>query len=46
VVSAVLVALALNTVLPADDLQAWGWRVPFVLGILIAPMGFPAHESS
>jgi MHS family proline/betaine transporter-like MFS transporter len=40
VVSAVLVALALNTVLPADDLQAWGWRVPFVLGILIAPMGF------
>lgn len=40
VVSAVLVALVLNTVLPADDLQAWGWRVPFVLGILIAPMGF------
>ncbi|MBT0670954.1 MFS transporter [Novosphingobium profundi] len=40
VVSAVLVALLLNTVLSAQDLQAWGWRVPFVLGILIAPLGF------
>lgn len=40
VVSAVLVALALNTVLSAESLQAWGWRVPFVAGILVAPLGF------
>lgn len=40
VVSAVLVALALNSVLSPQDLQAWGWRVPFVAGILIAPLGF------
>ncbi|AXB79348.1 MFS transporter [Novosphingobium sp. P6W] len=40
VVSAVLVALTLNAVLSPEDLQAWGWRVPFVGGILIAPLGF------
>ncbi|MGF7154714.1 MHS family proline/betaine transporter-like MFS transporter [Novosphingobium gossypii] len=39
VTSAALVALTLNTILSPEDLQAWGWRVPFVAGILIAPLG-------
>ncbi len=24
----------------ADDLQAWGWRIPFALGLLIGPVGY------
>lgn len=40
IVSAVLVALLLNMVLPATSLDAWGWRVPFLLGVLVAPLGF------
>ncbi|WP_040159545.1 MFS transporter [Nigerium massiliense] len=30
----------LNTLLPAADLLAWGWRVPFFFGLLIAPVGW------
>jgi MFS transporter, MHS family, proline/betaine transporter len=29
----------LTTTLSAADLQAWGWRVPFALGLLIGPTG-------
>ncbi|AOI76267.1 MULTISPECIES: MFS transporter [unclassified Burkholderia] len=35
-----LVALTLSRWLPPDALQGWGWRVPFVLGLLIGPVGF------
>ncbi|CAM2167288.1 MFS transporter [Burkholderia orbicola] len=35
-----LVALTLSRWLPSDALQDWGWRVPFVLGLLIGPVGF------
>ncbi|WP_322081357.1 MFS transporter [Burkholderia sp. BCC1972] len=35
-----LVALTLSRGLPPDALQGWGWRVPFVLGLLIGPVGF------
>lgn len=28
---------ALARLLPADELAAWGWRVPFYFGLLIAP---------
>jgi len=31
----VILAFALST----DDLFAWGWRIPFLVGILIAPVG-------
>ncbi|WP_208024372.1 MFS transporter [Amycolatopsis pithecellobii] len=34
IVSNVVVSL-----LPASDLDSWGWRLPFVLGMLIAPIG-------
>ena len=30
---------ALNNLLTADQLASWGWRVPFVFGLLIAPAG-------
>ncbi|KFG92534.1 MFS transporter [Burkholderia paludis] len=35
-----LVALTLSRALSPDALHAWGWRVPFVLGLLIGPIGF------
>jgi MFS family permease len=31
--------LILAANLSADDLQSWGWRVPFLVGILIGPIG-------
>lgn len=31
-------AFVLNNLLTADALQAWGWRVPFVLGAAVAPL--------
>lgn len=34
-----LIGLTLATILPPDALDAWGWRVPFVLGIAILPFG-------
>lgn len=40
IVSAVSVALLLNTILSPEALDAWGWRVPFVAGVLVAPLGF------
>ncbi|MFA4840777.1 MAG: MFS transporter [Agrococcus sp.] len=30
---------ALNTWLSEEDLYAWGWRVPFFVGLLIGPVG-------
>jgi len=33
---AVLVLVVLQQVLSADELKAWGWRIPFVLGALAA----------
>jgi MHS family proline/betaine transporter-like MFS transporter len=34
-----LVASALISSLPPEALDSWGWRVPFVLGMVIAPVG-------
>lgn len=31
--------LALTYFLPEDALYAWGWRVPFIIGLLIIPVG-------
>ncbi|MDG2522922.1 MFS transporter [Caulobacter segnis] len=47
IVSAIGTALLLNAILSPQDLAAWGWRVPFVLGFLVAPVGFwlRAHVS-
>jgi MHS family proline/betaine transporter-like MFS transporter len=33
-------AIGLNLGLSADAFASWGWRVPFILGILIGPTGY------
>ena len=32
-------AFALSTLLSPADLQAWGWRIPFLAGVLVGPVG-------
>jgi MHS family proline/betaine transporter-like MFS transporter len=39
IVSAIGAALLLNSILSAEDLAAWGWRLPFLFGVLVAPLG-------
>ncbi len=34
-----LAGLAVNTLLSPADALAWGWRLPFLFGLLIAPIG-------
>jgi len=34
-----LVGLLLTNTLSAEALESWGWRVPFVIGILVIPVG-------
>jgi MFS family permease len=34
-----LVALALSSSLSAEALESWGWRLPFVFGMLVIPVG-------
>ncbi len=33
------IAALLNTVLATDTMQAWGWRVPFLIGSMVALVG-------
>jgi MFS family permease len=40
VVFAALTGLILNMSLPAQDVTAWGWRVPFFIGSLLLPFLF------
>lgn len=41
---AILIASVVGTslvkVLSPEELRAWGWRLPFLLGLLIAPVGY------
>lgn len=37
VVFAGILGYALSTLMPADQLQAWGWRIPLIVGCLIIP---------
>lgn len=37
--------LALATLLDARQLAAWGWRVPFLFGLLIVPLGIYIRRS-
>jgi MHS family proline/betaine transporter-like MFS transporter len=39
-ITGALLALLLNTELSSESLRAWGWRVPFVVGMLLALIGF------
>ena len=33
------VAALMNTLLTAEDMQGWGWRVPFLIGGILGPVG-------
>ena len=35
-----LLGVAVTRMLSADALNAWGWRIPFLLGLVIGPIGF------
>ena len=35
-----LCAYLLNTLLTPQQLQSWGWRLPFLAGVIIGPIGF------
>ncbi|HXW30390.1 MAG TPA: MFS transporter, partial [Xanthobacteraceae bacterium] len=39
-VLASLFGVGLTTALTADQLNAWGWRIPYIFGLLIGPVGF------
>lgn len=39
-IMAAALGVALTRFLSPGELESWGWRVPFVLGLLIAPAGF------
>jgi metabolite-proton symporter len=45
VVFAALIGVMLNKALPADQMTAWGWRVPFLIGCLIVPFLFLIRRS-
>ncbi|WP_322105599.1 MFS transporter [Paraburkholderia sp. J41] len=34
-----LIGVTLSTVLSPSALESWGWRVPFVIGMLVVPVG-------
>jgi MHS family proline/betaine transporter-like MFS transporter len=34
-----LVAFSVTALLPASQVVSWGWRVPFIIGLLIVPVG-------
>src|SRR5204863_9677927 len=33
------IAATFSTLLPAETMEAWGWRLPFLLGGLLIPLG-------
>jgi MFS transporter, MHS family, citrate/tricarballylate:H+ symporter len=37
---AAIIGFALNAMMPADTIAAWGWRIPFFIGCLIIPFIF------
>jgi MFS transporter, MHS family, citrate/tricarballylate:H+ symporter len=45
VMFAALVGVILNSVMPAESFDRWGWRVPFFLGCLIIPLLFALRRS-
>lgn len=39
VLAAAGIAWSINTFLTPEEVKAWGWRVPFIIGIMIVPIG-------
>ncbi len=40
-----LVAFTVSSLLSPAQLQSWGWRIPFIVGLLIAPAGLMLRRS-
>src|SRR5687767_3603735 len=38
--AAALTAAVLSTALSPEELQAWGWRIPFIIGCLLGPVAY------
>jgi MHS family citrate/tricarballylate:H+ symporter-like MFS transporter len=36
---AALIAVTLSALLTADQMQSWGWRITFLIGVIIVPFG-------
>jgi len=45
VVAAAAIGYAVSLALPVDQVFAWGWRIPFVIGCLIVPLLFVLQVS-
>ena len=45
VMTAASVGVALNSLLPAEKMERWGWRVPLLLGCIIVPFLFRLRKS-
>jgi len=45
VVFAASLGVLLNRLIPASEMNAWGWRIPFVVGCLIVPFLFYVRRS-
>lgn len=39
VLAAAGIAWTVNSLLTPEEVKAWGWRVPFIIGIMIVPIG-------
>jgi MFS transporter, MHS family, proline/betaine transporter len=44
-IAGALVAFAVTTLLSATQVQSWGWRIPFIVGLAIAPVGLYMRRS-
>ncbi|MDR6871323.1 MHS family citrate/tricarballylate:H+ symporter-like MFS transporter [Bosea sp. BE125] len=45
VIFVALLGVWLSTILPPEDMTAWGWRIPFLVGCLIVPLIFLLRRS-
>ena len=45
VVFAASLGVLLNRLIPASEMNAWGWRIPFIVGCLIVPFLFYVRRS-
>src|SRR5690242_7794891 len=45
VIFVALLGVGLSSILPPDEMTAWGWRIPFLIGCLIIPLLFLLRRS-
>jgi MHS family citrate/tricarballylate:H+ symporter-like MFS transporter len=45
VIAAASIGVALNSILPPEKMEQWGWRVPLLLGCIIVPFLFRLRRS-